>query len=147
VTHDTSDTPSSNLELVRSILADWARGDFSSIDWAHPEMEFVMVDGPTPVRAGLAGMLEVSRDFLRAWDHWRMEADEYRELDGDRVLVLVRYSGRGKTSGMDLKQLRTTGAALFQVRDGKVTKFVRYFDRELALQDLGLTPEAGSSGS
>ena len=66
------------------------------------------------------------------------EAQDFRELDDERVPVLTRISGRGKTSGVDLEHMRTWGAALFYIRDGKVTKHVVYFERDRALADLGL---------
>ena len=61
-------TDSPNVALVRSIFADWERGDFSSTDWAHPEIEYVFTDGPAPgTWTGLAGMEEASRDWVSAW--------------------------------------------------------------------------------
>ena len=139
---------SENLDLVRSILAGWERGDFSSAEWADPEIEYVFADGPTPgTWTGLAGMAEVWRDWLSAWDGLSVEAEEYRELDGERVLVLTLYTGRGKTSGLELAPMRTQGATLFHIRDGKVTRFAGYWDREHAIADLGLAPEGGSADS
>jgi ketosteroid isomerase-like protein len=125
---------------VRSIFAAVERGDYSSAEWwAHPEIEFVVADGPSPgSRTGLTGMQESLRDWQDTWEELRIEVDEYRELDDERVLVLVRRSGRGKTSGLELAQLQTDGANLFYVRDGKVVRIVGYHDRVRALADLGL---------
>jgi hypothetical protein len=54
-----------NLDLVRTITADWEHGDYSSTDWAHPEIEYVIADGPAPgTWTGLAGMAAAWRDFL-----------------------------------------------------------------------------------
>jgi ketosteroid isomerase-like protein len=89
-------------------------------------------------------MAEGFREWLSAWEDFRGEAEEYRELDGERVLVLLRFSGRGKTSGLELGQMRAKGANVIHVRDGKVTRIVAYFDRERALADLGLAPDGGS---
>ena len=140
--------PSANVDLVRSIYAALERGNFSSAEWAHPEIEFVLIGGPSDGSwSGLAGMSEGWRDFLAAWEDFRPEVDEYRELDDERVLVLQHYSGRGKTSGLELGQMHTEGASLFHIRAGKVTKLIHYWDRERALADVGLAPEAGSSAT
>ena len=92
-----------NVDLVRSIYRPWEHGDFSSAEWAHPEIEFVIADGPTAGSwTGLAGMAQGYRDFLSAWEEFRVEAEEFRELGGGRVLVLSHFGGRGKTSGLKL---------------------------------------------
>jgi ketosteroid isomerase-like protein len=130
---------SANLDLVRSICAPWAWGDWSSVDWVDPEIEFVVGDGPTPGRwTGLTGLIEGFREVLSAYDDYRTVAEEFCELQDGRVLKFHRYSGRGKTSGMEIGQMAAKGADLFEIRDGKVTRLVIYFDREHALADLGL---------
>jgi ketosteroid isomerase-like protein len=129
---------SANLDLVRSIYEHWERGDFSSTEWADPEIEFVTIGGLGGRWTGLVGMEEGFREWRTAWEELRIKVDEYRALDEERVLVLYHRSGRGKTSGLDLAQFRSDGAALLRVRDGKVTSLVSYADREHALTDLGL---------
>ncbi len=69
-------------------------------------------------------MAEGFRSLVNASDALHTQADEYRELDDERVLVLVQRGGRGKTSGVDLRQMRSRGANLFHVCDGTVTKLV-----------------------
>jgi ketosteroid isomerase-like protein len=130
---------SKNLDLVRSIFAAWQRGDFSSADWAHSEIEYVWADGPAPGRwTGITGMADAARGIFDAWEDYRVEAVEYRELDDDRVLVFTRMTGRGKASGLELEQMRPTGATVFDLRDGKVTRHVYYWNRDRALADLDL---------
>ena len=127
---------SENLDLVRAIYADWERGDYSSAQWADPEIEFVIVDGPDPGNwCGLVAVAEAWRNFLQGIEDPLTIADEYRELDDERVLVPTRYSGRGKVSGMDIEG---RGTILFHIREGKVMRIVRYWNPERALADLGL---------
>jgi ketosteroid isomerase-like protein len=133
---------STNLDLVRSAFADWERGDFTSAEWAEPKIEFVIADGPEPgTSTGLAGMAETMRGWLSGWEDYRLEAEEYRELDDERVLVFYNQSGRGKASGLELAQRWPKAASLFLIQDGKVTRLVTYFDRDRVRADLGLAPE------
>jgi hypothetical protein len=60
---------------------------------------------------------------------------------------VVQNTGRGKASGLEIGQMRTLGAALFNIRDRKVTRLVIYWDRTHAFADLGLTPEAHAADS
>ena len=107
---------SENLDLVRSIHAAHGRGDYSSVEWAHLEIEYVWADGPSPgTWTGRAGMAETWRDYLSTWEEYRTVVDEYRELDDERVLVLYTFSGRGKANGLDVGQMRGKIAGLFHL--------------------------------
>jgi ketosteroid isomerase-like protein len=96
----------------------------------------VVPDGPDPgTWKGLTEMTESWRSQVSAWEAFDAAADEVRQLDDERVLVLSHFSARGKTSGLEVGK---KGAELFHIRDGKVTRLVTYWERERALADLGL---------
>jgi ketosteroid isomerase-like protein len=67
--------------------------------------------------------------------------------DDERILVFTRRRGRGRTSGVELEHIRTPGAGLFHIRDGKVVRFVLYWDGSRAVADLGLAPDERSADS
>jgi hypothetical protein len=53
---------------------------------ANPDIEFVIFDplADSPVRwKGLREMSDAMLDFLGAWESFRTEVEEYRELDGN----------------------------------------------------------------
>jgi hypothetical protein len=72
-------------------------------------------------------------------------AEDFRELDDERVLVLVRLIARGVASGFELDNVRAHAAVVFHVRDGRVRKLVMSGDREQMLADLGLAPQGDAS--
>jgi ketosteroid isomerase-like protein len=127
---------SENLDLVRTIYAAIGRGDFGSADWAHPEIEYMRADGFEPDSLiGRDGLIAAMRSLFGALEGFRVEAEDYRELDAERVLVLTNASARGKASGLAVGQ---KGAEVFEIQAGKVTRIVTYIDRANALADLGL---------
>ena len=79
-------------------------------------------------------MAEPWRDLLSAWDEVSLAADEYRELDSKRILVLVDRTERGKRSGLEIVQMRADETHLLEIRDGQVIRLAQYFHR------VGLEP-------
>jgi ketosteroid isomerase-like protein len=136
-------TDSPSLRLVRSIFVAWGKGDFSNTEWADPEIEYVIADGPAPgTWRGLVAMQKASRDWVSAWEDWRVEAEDYRMLDNERLLVLMRYGGRGKTSGVELGEMHSRAVSVWHIRAGKVARIACWWDRDRGLAALGLTLES-----
>jgi ketosteroid isomerase-like protein len=72
------------------------------------------------------------RTWLSGWDDWRIAAEDYLEI-GDDVVVLTRYEGRGKGSGLEISQ---EGAHVFRLRDGKVVRLEIFASREKAIASV-----------
>jgi ketosteroid isomerase-like protein len=137
---------SENLELVKSIFAEWERGDWSSAQWADPEIEFEMIGGLMEGRwTGVAEMGKAWGAMLAAWEDLTADPDEFRELDDERVVVFLGNQGRGRGSGIDIGEISVKAANLFTIRDGKVKSLTLYWDRNRAIADLGLDPSDSPS--
>ncbi len=132
-----------NVRLVRSVYEAWQGGDFSRTpEWADPEIEWVRFGGGGGgAWTGLPAMADAVGELLDGWEGLRAEAEDYRDVDEERVLVLTRWSGRDKASGAEVEVRR---ANLFRIRGGKVVRLIFYWERDRAFADLGLPPEARS---
>jgi ketosteroid isomerase-like protein len=129
---------SKSLDLVRSIYAHWERGDFSSVGWADPAIEFTFIDGPEPGRwTGIEQMAAAWRRVLGDFEGFRTESARYEELGDGRILALTRFRGRAKRSGLDLRHMPRHQAAVFTVRGPKVVGIELCWDASRVLADLG----------
>jgi SnoaL-like protein len=111
---------SPNVGFVRSIVEDWERGDFSSAEWAHPEIEFVnpeeAIEGGT--RQGLAAIRTVVENFFDgAGRAATIELEQVYER-GNRVLARFRIHARGSSSGAEA--VGPPGGLVGTIRDGQV---------------------------
>ena len=72
--------------------------------------------------------------WLSPWEHWAVEVEGIVESD-DTVVVLTRYHGRGKGSGIEVDE---EGAHVWQWRDGRAVRLEVFADRQVALASVGL---------
>ncbi|MGH2955080.1 MAG: nuclear transport factor 2 family protein [Haloechinothrix sp.] len=75
------------------------------------------------------------RAWIDSWEEYRREPKEIVDL-GDRVLVLVRESGRGTGSGTPTE---AQIAMLLTFRRGRVVKHQEFFGWDEALETFGLS--------
>src|SRR5437899_4137742 len=128
---------SPNLDLVRSIFAS-ERGDYS---WAHPDIE-VDLTAVYPDQPILHGIADMRRFSDLAWGtSQRLQPERFFDIDDERVLVFVRGTATGQSSGAPV-EVRT--AHKLTIRDGRIVRIKVYLDRAEALAAVGLAPEAGS---
>jgi hypothetical protein len=131
-----------NADLIRPIYDEWGRGNWQPrFEVYDPHMEW----GWSDEFPGLAGVYDTPNPRLRAWlsewEHWRVEVDEYLEI-GDHVVVLASYIGRGKGSGVEIRQ---EGAHVFKLRDGKVVRLEIFANRRKALESVGAAEQSVAS--
>jgi uncharacterized protein len=123
-------------DLLRPIYEEWGRGNWKPFfDIYDPEMEW----GWSSEFLGLGGVFKDQRTpnprlraWLSEWDEWRAEAEEYVEL-GDYLVVLARYHGRGRGSGIEISQ---EGAHVFKLRNDRVVRLEIFASRERALESV-----------
>jgi ketosteroid isomerase-like protein len=121
-----------NVELVRQGFRLFEKeGPAAAFELAHPDVEVHAAPGvePTGTYRGPDEALRWAREWFDAWGEFRMEPGEFVEV-GDRfVVVTLHQSAIGKGSGI---RVEVDVSYLFEIRDGRVSRFHLYRDREQA---------------
>lgn len=124
-----------NVEVIRSLYEGWLRGEMG-LDKCDPDI--AMFESTTlPGAASAVGIEAVRRymeSFTKYWAEIRFEPEEYIDA-GDKVVVVARLVGRGKTSGVTVER---TWAYVWTVRGSKALRMDGYENRQDALEAAGL---------
>ena len=125
-----------NVEIVRSHFEAYLSGDNESALAAYdPEVEFDATLRPEgQVYRGLEGVAEAMRVWTGAWEDWKVDVEDVIDA-GDRVLMIVSESGRGKGSGIEIDQ---KVFVVFTMRDGRIVRWKGFLDKNQALEAAGL---------
>ena len=129
---DTAVVPPSNVEIVREALALYEREGFAAlIAKADPEIEIVSGGFNAGEWHGVEEGLAFYADWEEAWSNASYELTEIEEIDAETLITRVEMEMRGEGSGAGV-----TGTQwwLFGIRDGLISRWHLYLDRESALK-------------
>jgi ketosteroid isomerase-like protein len=131
-----------NVELVRTVFDETRRrGDPTPrylAEYFDAEVEFH--DDPRAPEAGLyRGVEEVLaywEQFIENFEEFKIEPEEFVDIGGERVLVLliITTRGRGSSASVTMRIAWT-----FTVRDRLITRIEAFAEREEALKAAGLS--------
>ena len=123
-----------NVEVVRELWEAYSRGDIDRvIALSDPYVVLVTLEegplyGPEAVRANYARWMEA----------WREEPETTVEEvigNGDHVVVIACFRGRGRGSGVRIAERLYE---VYTLRNGKVLRVDEFSDRDQALEAAGL---------
>jgi ketosteroid isomerase-like protein len=127
-----------NVEVVRRMYNAFHGGD---IDEALSHFDpNVLVDAskarPDDVVSGTGHerLIQIVTSWVTAWDEWREEIEELRDL-GSSVLVLSVQRGQGKGSGVEVE---ARWAVVYELDGGVITSMRIYPHSEEGLKAAGL---------
>jgi ketosteroid isomerase-like protein len=125
-----------NVEIIKAGFAGLESGEFFEL--LDPEIEWeARRDLPdSGVYRGHAGVRQLLGRFDEVMDEIWFRPEEFIPIDEDRVLVALRWGGKGKGSGVVLEETRE--AWLFTLRAGKVVRVQEFPTREQALEAAGV---------
>jgi ketosteroid isomerase-like protein len=135
--------PSANLDLVRSIYAQWKHGDFSLVDREslcrdtfEPDFEWHTRDDlpDAGVRRGYEGSVRLRDEWVETFDDMHVDLDELIDA-GDQVIAVTRLCGCLRGTGHELDVQETQ---VWKMRDGRATEVRAYLTRSEALKAAGL---------
>jgi uncharacterized protein len=123
-----------NVEVIRTLFEAYSRGDHdAALECLAPDVHY---ETGQEIPAD-------SRDAVRTmWERWESAWDEIETVPeefidaGDRVVVTVRYLGKGRGSGIAYKDLLFD---VYTLREGRCVHKQEFRSKEEALAAAGLS--------
>ena len=140
---------SENVELLKDALPEEVdlvevlRGEnpvalFRNPDLIDPDLSVTFSGGKSggpPVHfEGIPGLLEGWLDWLEPWDSYRIRFETALDA-GDKVVSFATVKARTSRYGVEVEH---TPAAVWTVRDGKLSAVYFFLEREDALEFAGV---------
>jgi len=117
---------------------------FGATDRFEPDFEVRFIaDQPglgAIERKGLDGFVAGWREWLEPWASYRIDVDDIIDA-GDDVLVLIRVRAQTARDGVEMEH---SPAAVWTIRDGRVSALRLYLNRERAFEAAGAAKGATS---
>ena len=138
------ETPQGKGEQVEAVFAALNARDFEALGEMpfHPDMEFrsvlTAVEGGTTYH-GIQGLRQWAQGIDSIFERFHSELIDFRELDDERALVVVRTTGRARTSGVPIDGRRTQ---IWTWRNGKMWRSEVFTDPREAFKAAGISEKS-----
>jgi len=130
-----------DVDTLRWLYGEWAKGNLWALrDIADPHIEWewspnlASLSGGPRVYRGLDEIGAATLEFLEAWDHYWMTAEDFIDA-GDQIVVFMRVHARAASTDSAVEQRST---AVWTLRNGRAVRVRYYDDRAEALESAGL---------
>jgi ketosteroid isomerase-like protein len=127
-----------NLEMIQRAFESYGQGDAATIlQMTDPEVVVYAQAGLAQAGTyqGRESMAQYMRDWEDAWEEMEYEPEDWLE-DDDAVIVIVRYQGRGKGSGIAVDDRFVWR---FEISGDRITAWGIYASKDAALEAAGLS--------